>query len=121
MTNDEAIGECSSDEMRFGLCHSFVIRHLDFVIFPFALTAAASSDCINGVKWFALLLFVAGQCSCTTLVTRRDLYSPEPAPDSREVRQRWTSTSTTTTTTTQMRTNPSELDEGPPLPPPQFR
>jgi len=32
------------------------------------------------VKWLALFLFVVLQCSCTTLVNRRDLYSPEPAP-----------------------------------------
>ncbi|HUE50614.1 MAG TPA: hypothetical protein VMQ39_06100 [Candidatus Dormibacteraeota bacterium] len=32
------------------------------------------------MKWLVLLLLVALQSSCTTLVNRRDLYSPEPAP-----------------------------------------
>jgi len=59
------------------------------------------------VKWFAFLLlglvFVAAT-SCTTLVNRRDLYSPEPAPDSLEVARQWyggTAVSTTTTIQTQ--------------------
>jgi hypothetical protein len=72
------------------------------------------------VKWIALIgliLLFAAPNSCTTLVTRRDLYSPEPGPDSFEARRQWAST--TTTTTTQMRANPTEREEG--LPPPQFR
>jgi hypothetical protein len=36
------------------------------------------------VKRLALLFLVASQCACTTLVNRRDLYSPEPSPDSHE-------------------------------------
>jgi len=36
------------------------------------------------VKWLALLILAASQCACTTLANRRDLYSPEPAPDSQE-------------------------------------
>jgi len=59
------------------------------------------------VKWFAFLLlglvFVAAT-SCTTLVNRRDLYSPEPAPDSLEAARQWyggTTVSTTTTVQTQ--------------------
>jgi len=32
------------------------------------------------MKWLVLLLLLVLQCSCTTLVNRRDLYSPEPAP-----------------------------------------
>jgi len=48
----------------------------------------------------ALFLLVLLQCSCTTLVNRRDLYSPEPAPDSLEEMKQMT---TVTTTTTSMR------------------
>jgi hypothetical protein len=54
------------------------------------------------VKWLALLLvFVlsAGANSCTTLVNRRDLYSPEPAPDSLEAMRQMTTVTTTTTRT----------------------
>jgi hypothetical protein len=47
----------------------------------------------------ALLLFVVLQCSCTTLVNRRDLYSPEPAPDSLEAMRQMTTVTTTTTAT----------------------
>jgi hypothetical protein len=36
------------------------------------------------VKWLALLILAASQYACTTLANRRDLYSPEPAPDSQE-------------------------------------
>jgi hypothetical protein len=85
------------------------------------LTAARSSDSIVRVKWIALIgliLLSAETNSCTTLVTRRDLYSPEPRPDSYEARRQWASA---TTTTTQMRANPTERDEGLPLPAPQFR
>jgi len=52
------------------------------------------------VKLLALFLLVLLQCSCTTLVNRRDLYSPEPAPDSLEEMKQMT---TVTTTTTSMR------------------
>jgi hypothetical protein len=71
------------------------------------LTERCASVCIERVKWFAFLLvgsvFVAAT-SCTTLVNRRDLYSPEPAPDSLEAARQWygvTSMSTTTTIRTQ--------------------
>jgi hypothetical protein len=47
----------------------------------------------------ALFLFVVLQCSCTTLVNRRDLYSPEPAPDSLEAMRQMTTVTTTTTAT----------------------
>jgi hypothetical protein len=73
------------------------------------------------MKWVALIavvLLLAAESSCTTLATRRDLYSPEPGPDSLEARRQLAST---TTTTTQMRATPTERDEGPVLPPPQFR
>jgi len=36
--------------------------------------------------------------SCTTLVNRRDLYSPEPGPDSLEAARQWYGVTTTTTT-----------------------
>jgi hypothetical protein len=52
------------------------------------------------VKWFALplLIFVlAALQSCTTLVNRRDLYSPEPGPDSLEAARQWYGVTTTTT------------------------
>jgi hypothetical protein len=63
------------------------------------LTSHHASGCIDAVKWLALpLLFVffAGANSCTTLVNRRDLYSPEPAPDSLEAMRQMTVTTTTT-------------------------
>src|SRR6267143_6668855 len=50
-------------------------------------------------EWLALLLLVLLQCSCTTLAHRRDLYSPEPAPNAMPPVTR-----VTTTTTTQVRT-----------------
>src|SRR5438132_14159023 len=50
-------------------------------------------------EWLALLLLVLLQCSCTTLADRRDLYSPEPAPNAMPPVTR-----VTTTTTTQVRT-----------------
>jgi len=66
-----------------------------------ALTSDDASVCIDAVKWLALLLLVvlfAGANSCTTLVNRRDLYSPEPAPDSLEAMRQMTTVTTTTTT-----------------------
>jgi hypothetical protein len=68
-----------------------------------SLTARCVSVCIEPVKWLAFLLlgsvFVAAT-SCTTLVNRRDLYSPEPAPDSLEAARQWYGVTTTSTTTT---------------------
>lgn len=64
------------------------------------LTSHHASGCIDAVKWLALpLLFVlfAAANSCTTLVNRRDLYSPEPAPDSLEAMRQMTTVTTTTT------------------------
>jgi hypothetical protein len=55
------------------------------------------------VKWLALVLLIVlfgGVNSCTTLVNRRDLYSPEPAPDSLEAARQWYGTTTTRTATT---------------------
>jgi hypothetical protein len=51
------------------------------------------------VKWLALLLLFILQCSCTTIVNRRDLYSPEPGPDSLEAMRQMTTVTTTTTRT----------------------
>jgi len=86
------------------------------------LTGSRASDSIMRVKWIALigliLLFAAAN-SCTTPVTRRDLYSPEPGPDSFEARRQLAGTTTTTTTPT--RAYPTERDEGLPLSAPQFR
>jgi hypothetical protein len=51
------------------------------------LTGCDASVCIDAVKCFAWLLLAflfATVNSCTTLVNRRDLYSPEPGPDSLE-------------------------------------
>jgi hypothetical protein len=65
------------------------------------LTSHEAFVCIAAVKWPALLLpFVlfAAANSCTTLVNRRDLYSPEPAPDSLEAMRQMTTVTTTTTT-----------------------
>ena len=70
------------------------------------------------MKWFALVLLSALQISCTTLENRRDLYSPEPGPESRErAKQLAGKQITTTTTTTTTTTRP---EEGP-VAPPQFR
>jgi hypothetical protein len=51
------------------------------------------------MKWLALLLLVVLQCSCTTVVNRRDLYSPEPGPDSLEATRQMTTVTTATTRT----------------------
>jgi hypothetical protein len=66
-----------------------------------ALTSYAASVCIGAVKWLASFLVVVlfgTATSCTTLVNRRDLYSPEPGPDSLEAMRQLTTTTTTTTT-----------------------
>ena len=65
------------------------------------MTSHDASVCIDAVKWLTLLLVVvlsAAANSCTTLVNRRDLYSPEPAPDSLEAMRQMTTVTTTTTT-----------------------
>ena len=68
-----------------------------------ALTVRYASVYIDRVKWLAFLLPVfvlVGATSCTTLVNRRDLYSPEPAPDSLEAARQWYGVTTISTTTT---------------------
>jgi hypothetical protein len=70
------------------------------------LTSFDASVCIDAVKWFASLLLVfllATVNSCTTLVNRRDLYSPEPGPDSLEAARQWYGVTTTRTTATTTR------------------
>ena len=54
------------------------------------------------MKWlvFPLLIsFFAAATSCTTIVNRRDLYSPDPAPDSLEAARQWYGVSTLSATT----------------------
>jgi hypothetical protein len=67
-----------------------------------SLTVRCASVCIDRVKWLALLLLISvfvAATSCTTLVNRRDLYSPEAAPDSLEAARQWYGVTTTSTTT----------------------
>jgi hypothetical protein len=68
-----------------------------------ALTVRCASVCIERVKWLVFLLlgsvFVLAT-SCTTLVNRRDLYSPEPDPTSLEAARQWYGGTTISTTTT---------------------
>ena len=67
------------------------------------LTVRCASVCIERVKWpaFLLLAFVfVAATSCTTLVNRRDLYSPEPAPESLQAARQWYGGTTVSTTTT---------------------
>jgi hypothetical protein len=70
------------------------------------LTSCDASVCIDAVKRFAPLLLVflfISVTSCTTLVNRRDLYSPEPGPDSLEAARQWYGVTTTRTTATTSR------------------
>jgi hypothetical protein len=84
------------------------------------LTVHCASVCIERVKRAELLLLICllgAANSCTTLVNRRDLYSPEPAPDSLEAARQWYGV-TTTTTTRMIRTRPAASEIAPP---PDFR
>jgi hypothetical protein len=74
-----------------------------------ALTARHASACIERVKCVAAVLLLFALPACTTLVNRRDLYSPEPAPGSREFARQWYGTNTVTHVETE------------PAPAPQFR
>jgi hypothetical protein len=81
------------------------------------LTSHHPSVCINAVKWLALFLFIGlfgAANSCTTLVNRRDLYSPEPAPDSLEAARQWYGATTTRTATTTTRTTTRSQEVLPP-------
>jgi hypothetical protein len=67
------------------------------------LTSCGRSVCIDAVKWLAslsLIFLLATLSSCTTLVNRRDLYSPEPGPNSLEAARQWYGVTNTTATTT---------------------
>jgi hypothetical protein len=66
------------------------------------------------MRWLALALILFLQPACTTLVNRRDLYSPEPGPDSREAMKQMAGTTTITTTRTEMRGTVSPREETPP-------
>jgi hypothetical protein len=46
-----------------------------------------------------LIFLLAAMDSCTTLVNRRDLYSPEPGPESLEAARQWYGVTTRSTTT----------------------
>jgi hypothetical protein len=52
-----------------------------FFIRASSLTWLIVSDSIERVKWLALFALLTLECSCTTVVNRRDLYSPQPDPD----------------------------------------
>jgi hypothetical protein len=81
------------------------------------LTSHHASVYIDAVKWLALLSLIVlfgAASSCTTLVNRRDLYSPEPAPDSLEAARQWYGVTTTRTTTT-TKTRSEEV-----VPPPEL-
>jgi hypothetical protein len=71
------------------------------------LTGLSASGSIGGVKWLLLGALVLLQCSCTTLVNRRDLYSPEPSPYAMPP------VSKTTTTTTTIKTQTEETAPAP--------
>jgi hypothetical protein len=80
----------SGDEASFRcFVLSLIVRHFRFLS---ALTAPAAFGCIEGVKWLALFMLLALECSCTTIANRRDLYSPQPAPDLDSHRQAATTT-----------------------------
>lgn len=67
-----------------------------------ALTVRRASVCIERLKCLAFILLgsvFAAATSCTTLVNRRDLYSPEPAPDSLGAARQWYGVTIMSTTT----------------------
>jgi hypothetical protein len=81
-----------------------------------ALTVQRASVCINPVSRFAFLLIISvsvSATSCTTLVNRRDLYSPEPAPNSLQAARQWYGIRSTNTTTTPMQRKAAEIDSMP--------
>src|SRR2546430_8424524 len=67
-------------------------------LFPY--TTLFRSKCF---AWLLLAFLFATVNSCTTLVNRRDLYSPEPGPDSLEAARQWYGVTTTHTTATTTR------------------
>jgi hypothetical protein len=72
-----------------------------------------ASNAVKRLALLAVIFAVASVTSCTTLVNRRDLYSPEPAPNSLEAARQWYGVTTTTIRTTPVA---GEL-----APPPDFR
>jgi hypothetical protein len=89
--------------MKRPVWHSDFVSNSLFIVrvlwsYPlFALTALAAFGWIENVKWLALCMLLALECSCTTIANRRDLYSPQPSPELDWHRQ----TTTTTTTRTE--------------------
>ncbi len=96
MTKSETVAmkRCLFGILDFVINSLFAVRVP--VIFPaFELTALAAFGCIEDVKWLALCMLLALECSCTTIANRRDLYSPQPSPELDWHRQ---TTATTTNT-----------------------
>jgi hypothetical protein len=96
-------GEISSRQRDAQLKNAFRCRRQRIS----ALTVRCASVCIERVKSFAFLFLFCvsiAATSCTTLVNRRDLYSPEPAPDSLEAARQWYGVTTMSTTSTTIRT-----------------
>ena len=94
------------DGVRIFLQHWHCATPAAFLEKADTLTRCNASVCIGAVKWLASLLLVfllATVDSCTTLVNRRDLYSPEPGPDSLEAARQWYGVTTTRTTATTTR------------------
>ena len=58
---------------------AFIIGVLSLLLLT--LTQWSDSVVICAMKVLAALLLLALQTSCTTVANRRDLYSPQPAPD----------------------------------------
>src|SRR6266550_886340 len=81
-----------------GRCHGILVSVKDQRI------DSASRFCLHRAREmarFSLACFCfRAATSCTTLVNRRDLYSPEPAPDSLEAARQWYGVTTIRTTTT---------------------
>jgi len=56
-----------------------------------------------------LIFLLAAMDSCTTLVNRRDLYSPEPGPDSLEAARQWYGVTARTTAQSQEVASPADV------------
>ena len=93
--------ETETVAMKGAFRHSDVVINSLFVVRALSsaalrLTASAAFGCIEDVNWLALCMLLALECSCATIANRRDLYSPEPAPE-----LDWHRQTTTTTTRTE--------------------
>jgi hypothetical protein len=76
------------------------------------LTVRYGSVWMKRVKWLAVVLVACVLVvapSCTTLVNRRDLYSPEPSPDSLEAARQWYGVTTASTATNQAEKTPDRI------------